>query len=60
MNPDGPQLTIPNWMKPSLDRVEVIKRLETAHRRSYSYVLLLISREHSADLVEGLGSGWDD
>lgn len=60
MNPDGPQLAILDWMMPGLDGVEVIKRLRAAHRKSYTYVLLLTSREHSADLVEGLEAGADD
>jgi two-component system cell cycle response regulator len=58
--PDGPQLAILDWMMPGLDGVQVIKQLRAGHRKSYTYALLLTSRERSDDLVEGLDAGADD
>jgi two-component system, NtrC family, sensor kinase len=60
LKPDAAQLAILDWMMPGLDGIEVIRKLRTTHRESYTYVLLLTAKGHKEDLIEGLDAGADD
>jgi len=57
---DAPRLAILDWMMPSMDGVEVCRRIRAAAREPYVYVLLLTARTESQDLVEGMEAGADD
>ena len=57
---DAPRLVVLDWMMPYMDGVEVCRRIRTAAREPYVYVLLLTARTESEDLVEGMEAGADD
>ena len=56
----APHLAVLDWMMPYMDGVEVCRRIRTAAREPYVYVLLLTARTESQDLVEGMEAGADD
>jgi two-component system cell cycle response regulator len=57
---DAPRLAILDWMMPGIDGVEVCRRVRSANREPYIYILLLTARTDSQDLVEGMEAGADD
>jgi CheY-like chemotaxis protein len=59
-SPQAPSVAILDWMMPGQDGVEICRRLRAAGKEPYTYVLLLISRSDSQDLVEALDAGADD
>jgi CheY-like chemotaxis protein len=54
-----PAIALLDWMMPGLDGPEVIQRLRASDPRP-TYVILLTSRDSSADVVAGLKAGADD
>jgi DNA-binding response OmpR family regulator len=58
--PDPPALAVLDWMMPGLDGPEICRRLRALDTRLPTYVILLTSRDASADIVEGLRAGADD
>jgi len=61
LQPDGaPRLAILDWMMPGMDGVELCRRVRSAGREPYQYILLLTARTDSEDLVEGMDAGADD
>jgi two-component system cell cycle response regulator len=58
--PDPPQLAILDWMMPGMDGVEVCRKIRSARREPYIYLLLLTARTESQDLIEGMDAGADD
>jgi two-component system, cell cycle response regulator len=59
-SPAAPRLAILDWMMPGIDGVELCRRVRSAGREPYSYILLLTARTESQDLVEGMEAGADD
>ena len=58
--PNAPQLLVLDWLMPGLDGIEICKRARlTQHLRS-AYIILLTSRNDTADIIQGLESGADD
>ena len=57
---NAPRLAVLDWMMPGLDGPEICRRLRAAATETPVYVLLLTSRDASADIVEGLRAGADD
>ena len=57
---DAPCLAVLDWMMPGIDGVEICRRIRSANRESYIYVLLLTARTESLDLIEGMDAGADD
>ena len=57
---DPPRLAILDWMMPGMDGVEVCRRVRSAGREPYIYILLLTARTESDDLVEAINAGADD
>jgi phosphoserine phosphatase RsbU/P len=53
-------LAVLDWGMPTLDGVEVCRRVRASARHSHLHVLLLTARESRADLVEALQAGADD
>jgi len=58
---DGtPRLVVLDWVMPGLDGVEICRRLRGRQGPEPAYVLLLTSRNATADVVAGLRSGAND
>jgi phosphoserine phosphatase RsbU/P len=55
-----PCIAIIDWMMPVLDGPEICRRLRNVETQTPTYVILLTSRDGSADIVAGLDSGADD
>ena len=47
-------------MMPGMDGVEICRRIRSANREPYIYILLLTARTESHDLIEGMDAGADD
>ena len=58
--PEPPAIAVIDWMMPVLDGPEICRRLRSLQTPTSTYVILLTSRDASADIVAGLGSGADD
>jgi diguanylate cyclase (GGDEF)-like protein len=56
----APRLAILDWMMPGMDGVELCRRVRSAAREPYIYILLLTARTESEDLVQGMEAGADD
>jgi diguanylate cyclase (GGDEF)-like protein len=57
---DAPLLAILDWVMPSLDGIEVCRRLRERKAVPYVYVLLLTARNGKDDVVQGMDAGADD
>lgn len=57
---DAPRLAVLDWMMPGMDGLEICRRLRSANREPYVYILLLTARTEAADLIEGMNAGADD
>jgi diguanylate cyclase (GGDEF)-like protein len=57
---DAPRLAVLDWMMPGMDGVEICRRIRSANREPYIYILLLTARTESQDLIEGMDAGADD
>jgi phosphoserine phosphatase RsbU/P len=58
--PTAPHLAVMDWMMPGLDGPEICRRLRQIDTSTPTYVILLTSRDASADIVAGLRAGADD
>jgi sigma-B regulation protein RsbU (phosphoserine phosphatase) len=56
----GIALTVLDWMMPGVDGPELCRRIRQDESHAHMYVILLTSRDASADLVAGLDAGADD
>ncbi len=57
---NAPRLAVLDWMMPGMDGVEICRRIRSANREPYIYILLLTARTESEDLIEGMDAGADD
>ncbi len=57
---DAPRLAILDWMMPGLSGPEVCRRVRERGDDRYTYILLVTSRTHKEDLIEGMEAGADD
>jgi diguanylate cyclase (GGDEF)-like protein len=57
---DPPRLAVLDWMMPGMDGVEVCRRVGTANREPYIYIVLLVGRTASQDLIGGMDAGAGD
>jgi diguanylate cyclase (GGDEF)-like protein len=57
---NAPRLAILDWMMPGMDGLEICRRIRSANREPYIYILLLTARTESQDLIEGMDAGADD
>jgi DNA-binding response OmpR family regulator len=57
---DPPALALLDWEMPGLQGPEVVQRIRSRQVQSPTYVILLTSRDSSADIVQGLRAGADD
>lgn len=58
--PSAPALAVLDWMMPEVDGPELCRRVRGLGGITPPYLVLLTSRDGSADLVTGLASGADD
>ena len=59
-SPNPPSLALLDWEMPGLQGPEVIERIRSRQSQAPTYVILLTSRDTSADIVSGLRAGADD
>jgi len=57
---DSPSLALLDWEMPGLQGPEVVERIRNRASQAPTYVILLTSRDSSADIVRGLRAGADD
>jgi two-component system, cell cycle response regulator len=57
---DPPSLAVLDWMMPTMDGTEVIRKLRERGGNPYVYVVLLTARNQKEDIVAGLEAGADD
>jgi sigma-B regulation protein RsbU (phosphoserine phosphatase) len=53
-------VVICDWMMPGLDGPDLIRRIRTAERAGYTYLILLTSKTRREDLIQGMEAGADD
>jgi sigma-B regulation protein RsbU (phosphoserine phosphatase) len=58
--PDAPRVAILDWMMPSLDGVDVCRRVREGGVAQPPYVILLTAKGNKEDIVSGLEAGADD
>ena len=58
--PTAPELALLDWEMPGLQGPEVVERMRSKQTQTPTYVILLTSRDSSADIVRGLRAGADD
>jgi two-component system cell cycle response regulator len=57
---DAPRLVILDWMMPRMTGLEVCRLVRDRGPEPYTYLLLLTSKSHRDDLIEGMEAGADD
>lgn len=57
---DAPPIALLDWMMPGMDGIEVCAELRKARETATRYLVLLTSRTHKQDVIEGLRAGADD
>jgi diguanylate cyclase (GGDEF)-like protein len=58
--PDGPRIALLDWMLPGQDGLAVCRQVRASAAYPYIYLILLTSRETTADIVTGFDAGVDD
>ena len=58
--PNPPSIALLDWEMPGLAGPEVVERIRARGEQAPAYVILLTSRDSSADIVTGLKAGADD
>ncbi len=53
-------VVVSDWMMPQLDGVDLCRRIRTLEDRPFTFIILLTSKDTTADLVEGIHAGADD
>jgi diguanylate cyclase (GGDEF)-like protein len=56
----APRLVILDWMMPGMTGLEICQRIRKQARETYTYVLLLTSKNGREDLIAGMDAGADD
>jgi two-component system, cell cycle response regulator len=57
---DAPRLVILDWMMPGMTGLEICRLVRARAPEPYIYMLLLTSKSHREDLIEGMEAGADD
>ena len=53
-------IVLTDWMMPGMNGIDLIQWIRGRHSDRYVYTILLTSRDHESDLIEGLSAGADD
>jgi putative two-component system response regulator len=53
-------MVISDWVMPEADGIQLCRAIRTGVFPTYVYIILLTSRDQTADIVEGLSAGADD
>lgn len=56
----APELALLDWEMPGLQGPDVVERIRRKQTQTPTYIILLTSRDSSADIVRGLRAGADD
>ena len=54
------RMAIFDWMMPKIDGLQLCQKVRLQKKDTYTYIILLTSRDQQEDIVEGLSSGADD
>ena len=57
---NAPSLAVIDWMMPTIDGLELCRRIRQDAARAHMYVILLTGRDERKDVVAGLDAGADD
>jgi diguanylate cyclase (GGDEF)-like protein len=57
---DPPRLALLDWVMPEKDGAEVCREVRRRRNQTYTYLILLSSKESKQDIVQGLEAGADD
>jgi phosphoserine phosphatase RsbU/P len=57
---EAPQLAIIDWMMPTLDGLDLCRRIRQDPARAHMYLILLTARHSKEDMLTGLEAGADD
>lgn len=57
---DAPKLAILDWMMPSMDGVQVCRKIREQTERPYVYILMLTAKDRKQNIVEGIEAGADE
>lgn len=57
---DAPSLAIIDWVMPSLNGLELCRRLRSSEKTGYVYVIMLTGKAAKDDIVSGIDAGADD
>lgn len=55
-----PDIIISDWMMPEMDGIQLCRKIREAHKKTYSYIILLTAKDRTSDLVEVFEAGADD
>jgi two-component system, sensor histidine kinase and response regulator len=59
-HPDPPALAIVDWIMPGMSGPALCRKLKAEPQKQVPYLILLTSKNHQQDIVDGLDSGADD
>jgi diguanylate cyclase (GGDEF)-like protein len=57
---NAPNLLILDWVMPGIDGVDICRRVRELDRDSYTYILLVTSKNKKEDIILGMEAGADD
>lgn len=55
-----PDMIISDWMMPEMTGIELCQKIRGSDKKTYSYIMLLTSKDTTTDLVEVFDAGADD
>ncbi len=58
--PAAPGLVVSDWMMPHMDGVELCRKIREKKETSYTYFIILTTKESKRNIIEGLKAGADD
>lgn len=59
-NTQSPRIVLTDWNMPSMNGLELCKRIRSSERDDYTYLIMVTARDESKDLISGFEAGVDD